>query len=171
MVAMIILIVFPFAMIYSAFSDALSMTIANRVSVMLIAGFLLVAPFIGLTWVEFGLHCLAFFVVLTLTFVLFALGTMGGGDAKLLASTGLWMGFGPALIDYAIYVTLLGGVVTMILIFFRSSMVATALSTVPQMRYLTSEKDIPYGIALGLGGMLAFPQTHAMQWAFEYLVA
>ena len=105
MIAAIIFVVFPFAMIYAAISDILTMTIANRVSLVLIGAFLVVAPFIGLTWAEFGLHLMAFAVVLGITFALFATGALGGGDAKLMASTALWMGWGLPLITYMMVAT------------------------------------------------------------------
>ena len=42
-----ILVVFPFAMVHAAISDMLSMTILNRVSLMLIGTFAIVAPLTG----------------------------------------------------------------------------------------------------------------------------
>ena len=119
MIVAVILVVFPFAMIFAALSDVFTMTIGNRISAVLIGSFLLVAPFIGLTWADFGMHLAAFALVLTVTFALFATGTMGGGDAKLLASTSLWMGFGPALADYLLMATVAGGAFTLFLILFR----------------------------------------------------
>ena len=90
MIVAVIMVVFPFAMIFAALSDFFTMTISNRISLLLIAAFLLIAPFIGLTWGEFGMHLAAFGLVLAVTFALFAAGTLGGGDAKLMASTSLW---------------------------------------------------------------------------------
>src|SRR5690606_39645795 len=69
------------------FSDALSMTIANRVSILLLATFVVLALLTGMALPEIGMHLLAGVAVLAVTFVLFALGGMGGGDAKLIAAT------------------------------------------------------------------------------------
>jgi prepilin peptidase CpaA len=49
MIEAVILVVFPFAMLHAAISDMLSMTIINRVSLLLIVAFLLVAPATGLS--------------------------------------------------------------------------------------------------------------------------
>lgn len=167
MLAAAIFVIFPFAMIYAALSDVFTMTIANRVSLLLIASFLAIAPFIGLTWYEFGLHLAAFAIVLAVTFGLFALGTMGGGDAKLLASTALWMGLGPALMQYLLVATVAGGVLTLVLMIFRNSALATIAGEVRVLRRIIDERDIPYGVALAWGGLYAFPQSAAFLWALQ----
>src|SRR5690606_40457516 len=94
-----ILVVFPFCMLFAAISDMVSMTIANRVSILLVAAFVVLAPLTGMQWQAIGLHLAAGAAVLAVTFSMFALGGMGGGDAKLLAATSVWMGFGILLIE------------------------------------------------------------------------
>ncbi len=170
MLAAAIFVIFPFAMIYAALSDIFTMTIANRVSLLLIASFLAVAPFIGLSWYEFGLHVAAFAIVLSVTFALFALGTMGGGDAKLLASTALWMGLGPALLHYLLMATVAGGILTIFLLIFRNSALATLAGEVRVLRRIIDERDVPYGVALAYGGLAAFPQSAAFLWAVQQAV-
>ena len=54
MLEALIFVVFPFCMVFAAVSDLLSMTIANRVSVLLIAVFAIVAPLTGMDWASFG---------------------------------------------------------------------------------------------------------------------
>ena len=53
-------------------------------------------------WAAYGWHFAAGALVLAVTFGLFAMGGMGGGDAKLLAATALWMGFGFQLVEYLV---------------------------------------------------------------------
>ncbi|MEO1746218.1 MAG: prepilin peptidase [Pseudomonadota bacterium] len=165
MVASIIFILFPFAMIYAALSDVLTMTIANRVSLLLIGGFIVVAPFIGITWTDFMWHLAAFGLVLSITFALFALGTMGGGDAKLMASTSIWIGFNVHLLDYVLMFTIAGGALTLLLVLMRNSSMATYAGQWPALWRVIDEKDVPYGVALAFGGLMVFPDTVAMQWA------
>ncbi|QKV19471.1 A24 family peptidase [Oricola thermophila] len=165
MIAAIIMVVFPFSMIFAALSDVFTMTIGNRISAVLIGAFLVVAPFIGLSWAEFGWHVAAFALVLAVTFALFATGTMGGGDAKLLASTSLWMGLGPSLLDYLLWATVWGGIFTLFLVFFRKSSLAVYAGEIPILRRMIDERDVPYGVALAIGGLIAFPQSPAMTWA------
>lgn len=165
MLSAIIFVVFPFAMIYAAVSDMFTMTIANRVSLLLIVTFVAIAPFIGLGWAQFAMHLAAFALVLTVTFGLFAVGVMGGGDAKLMASTALWFGLGAGLMDYLLLATMAGGALTLFLVLFRRSPLATVAGEVRVLRRIVDEKDVPYGIALAIGGLGAFHHSPAMIWA------
>ncbi|EAB6717953.1 peptidase, partial [Salmonella enterica subsp. enterica] len=110
MLVALIFVVFPFCMLFAAISDMLSMTIANRVPLILSAVFLVVAPLTGMDLVTYGWHIAAGLSVLVVTFALFAFGGMGGGDAKLLSATALWMGFNLSLIEYLAGSAVLGGV-------------------------------------------------------------
>ena len=56
MIEALIFVVFPFCMVFAAVSDMLSMTIANRVSLVLIATFTVVAPLTGMEWTTYGWH-------------------------------------------------------------------------------------------------------------------
>ena len=161
-----IFIVFPFCMAYAAISDMLSMTIANRVSLLLVAAFLILAPLTGMNWADYGWHLAAGLVVLSVTFTLFAVGGMGGGDAKLLAATALWMGFGQELMQYLVYSAALGGLLTMLILIYRRSPLSVYTGHNIFLRNLADQDvGIPYGIALGLGGIAAYPGTALAQWA------
>lgn len=131
MLEALIFVVFPFCMVFAAISDMLSMTIANRVSVLLVATFAAVAPFTGMDWTTYGWHFAAGFLVLVITFAMFALGGMGGGDAKLLSATAVWMGMSMELIQYVFYGALLGEC-------SRSSSCSTAVRPSPRSRARTS---------------------------------
>lgn len=163
-----IFIVFPFCMAYAAISDMLSMTIANRVSLLLVATFLIIAPLTGMTWSDYGWHLAAGVVVLSVTFTLFAIGGMGGGDAKLLAATALWMGFGQELMQYLVYSAALGGLLTMLILVYRRSPLSVYTGQNIFLRNLADrDVGIPYGIALGLGGIATYPNTALVQWALD----
>ena len=56
--------------------------------------------------------------VLAVAFTCFAMGWVGGGDAKVAAGAALWFGFGH-LLDYLLYASLFGGVLTLLLLQFR----------------------------------------------------
>src|SRR3954463_9940207 len=87
-----LLLVFPALMAYAAASDLLTMTIPNRLSLALVAAFAVFAVAGGLSAHAALLHVGAGAAVLALTFALFGFGWIGGGDAKLAAATGLWLG-------------------------------------------------------------------------------
>jgi prepilin peptidase CpaA len=165
MLEAVIFVVFPFCMAFAAISDLLSMTIANRVSIILVATFAIVAPLTGMAWSAYGLHLAAGAIVLAVTFVLFAIGGMGGGDAKLLAATSVWMGLGIPLVEYLVYASMAGGLLTLLVLCYRKSMFPMLLGNNMFLRHFAEDqKGVPYGIALGIGGMLAFPDAPLVQW-------
>lgn len=172
MLEALIFVVFPFCMLFAAISDMLSMTIANRVPVLLIVVFAVVAPLTGMPWAAFGMHFAAGAVVLACTFGLFALGGMGGGDAKLLAATAVWMGLNVHLVEYLVASTFIGGLLTLAILLYRKSPLSTVTSGNAFLRHLADQKaGVPYGIALGLGGLLTYPDSPLMVWALARLAS
>jgi len=159
----IILGLFPAAMIYAAASDLITMTISNRVSIALAIGFFFVAILIGMPLVEMGRHMLACIIVLLVAFGFFARGWIGGGDAKLAAATALWLGFSH-LMDYLLVAAVIGGGLTVLLLQLRKLPLPAALSRRPWISRLHAiETGIPYGIALAAAGLLLYPDTEFMQ--------
>src|SRR5437016_12568367 len=90
---------FPALMAFAAASDLLTMTISNRVSLALVAGFLVVALASRMGLSDILLHAGAGIAVLAVACICFAIGWVGGGDAKVEASVALWLGFA-ALMNY-----------------------------------------------------------------------
>ena len=88
-----LLFVFPFAMAYAAASDLLTMRIANSVSLGLVAAFLVIALIAGMPAQEMLIHLAVGAALLLAGMLLFGLNLVGGGDAKLLAAAGLWIGY------------------------------------------------------------------------------
>ncbi|MHA1548407.1 MAG: A24 family peptidase, partial [Alphaproteobacteria bacterium] len=93
-------VAFPLALAYAAASDLLTMTISNWISVLLVAGFVALSPLTGMDLMTFGMHLSAGAVMLVITFTLFSLGWIGGGDAKLAAVVALWFGWTPVTVEF-----------------------------------------------------------------------
>lgn len=169
MLEAIIFVVFAFSMAYAALSDLLTMTIANRVTLVLLATFAIVAPLTGMDLATYGMHFAAGAMVLAATFVLFAMGGVGGGDAKLVSAVAVWCGFGMPLVEYLIYSALLGGWITMAIILWRGSFVAEMAGGRFEFLDRISRKDagVPYGIALGIAGLIAAPSMPLVEWAVK----
>jgi len=156
------LTLFPAMMAFAALSDLFTMTIANRVSLILIGGFGLLAALMGMSAADVLSHAAAAAVVLAVVFVCFICGWIGGGDAKLAAATVLWLGFAH-LADYLIYASLFGGALTVLIIQFRAV-------PLPRMfigrewveRLHRRDGGVPYGIALAAAALLVYPQTEWM---------
>jgi prepilin peptidase CpaA len=167
-----ILIVFPFCMAFAAVSDLLSMTIANRVSIILVLAFAVIAPMTGMGWPDYGWHLAAGALVLSITFGLFAIGGMGGGDAKLMSATAVWFGMSFPLLSYLVVSAFLGGLLTLLILSYRKSPLAVYTGHNAFLKHLAdSDTGIPYGLALGVGGLMAFPESALMAWVLERLTA
>src|SRR4029077_16783138 len=83
------LLFFPALMAFAASSDLFTMTISNRLSLALTAGFFLLTLIVGMSLSAIGLHLAAGALVLVFAFGFFSQGWIGGGDAKLAAVTAL----------------------------------------------------------------------------------
>lgn len=155
----ILLLLFPALMAYAAASDLLTMTIPNRVSLILVAGFAALVPAGVVAWHDVTLHLAAGLLVLSLGFAMFAAGWMGGGDAKLAAVTALWLGFDP-LLEYALLASLAGGVLTLGLLAVRQfPLPAFTLGWGWLTRLHDRATGIPYGIALAAAALLVYPRS------------
>src|SRR5882724_3750908 len=157
------LILFPTIMAFAASSDLLTMTISNRVSIILVAGFLALALMSGMTAAEVLSHAGAGVLVLLVSFGFFTRGWIGGGDAKLAAATAMWLGFG-YLLNYLVYASLLGGALTLLLIEFRLVPLPGLLAGQFWAQRLHRQGgDIPYGIALAGAALMVYPDTPWMK--------
>jgi prepilin peptidase CpaA len=155
------LILFPALMAFAASSDFLTMTISNRVSLLLVAGFFSLAGMSGMVSLEIGYHLAAGCAVLLVAFGFFARGWIGGGDAKLAASTALWLGF-DHLLEYLLCASLFGGALTLLVLQFRSLPLPGRLVSQRWLERLHQKNGgVPYGIALAAAALVVYPQT---QW-------
>src|ERR1700759_302512 len=153
------LMLFPALMAFAAASDLFTMTISNRVSLALAAGFLLLALPSGMGFYDILSHVGAGATVLTVAFGCFAMGWIGGGDAKVAASAALWFGFGH-LLTYLVYASLFGGALTLLLLQFRQWPLPYALAGQTWLlRLHAKDSGIPYGIALAIGALMIYPET------------
>jgi len=151
------LLLFPALMAFAAASDLFTMTISNRVSLLLAAGFLVLAVASGMGLHDMLLHVAAGMVVLTVAFVCFTMGWVGGGDAK-------WRP-GGTLVRFCPPDELSGlrlavrGALTLLLL---QSGNGVALSTGRPgwlLKLHAKESGIPYGIALAVGALMIYPET------------
>lgn len=150
---------FPGLIVLAGTMDMFTMTIPNKLCLAIVAAFFLAAGIAGLPLSTLGWHVVAALIALGITFLLFASGVFGGGDAKLTAAIVLWLG--PTLaIDFALLAALLGGVLTVGFLVLRSFSTYTAAINSPwATRLLSSNVGIPYGIALSGAAMVVFANS------------
>ena len=164
-----IFVIFPMCLVLASWTDFFEMTIPNRIPLILLAAFLVVAPFVGMTWTTFGLHLAAGLVVFSVGFALFALNVMGGGDAKLLTAAAVWYGLTPALFTFLVYVAYAGGALTLLILILRARSNSVLAMGLPLPDSIISAKKIPYAIAIGVAGRATYPQSPVVLAALEGL--
>lgn len=153
------LLLFPALMAFAAASDLLTMTISNRVTLFLVAGFVVLAILSGMSLHDMLSHAGAGLAVLAVAFLCFAMGWVGGGDAKVAAASALWFGFGH-LLEFLVYASVFGGALTLLLLQFREWPLPARLYNQDWLLRLHGKNTgIPYGIALALGALLIYPET------------
>jgi prepilin peptidase CpaA len=155
------LMLFPALMAFAASSDLLTMTISNRVSLILVGGFFALALGSGMNVMDALSHVGAACIVLVVAFGFFTRGWIGGGDAKLAAATALWLGF-DHLLPYLVYASLFGGALTLALLQFRTAPLPGVLARQEWVQRLhRKDGGVPYGIALAAAALAVYPET---QW-------
>jgi prepilin peptidase CpaA len=159
MAAFSALFFFMVAMIYAALQDAATLTIRNRLVLIVVGGYVVFAPLAGFSLPEIGLAFGTGALVLAVTFTLFAFGLIGGGDAKLAAATALWLG-PEATLAFLIYTMLIGGVLATAMLAFRAApLPATFYGWSWVLRLQSPGQGIPYALAMSPAAILVIPTT------------
>lgn len=158
--------VFTGAMVFSAAMDVARMEISDRVVILLLAGFAILAPLSGWSLEEIGWSIGAAMLVFFASVAFFALGWVGGGDGKLATVVTLWLGAQNAL-PFVTTTAVVGGVFALALLFFRKLALPSSWAARPWVTRLhASGAGIPYAVAIGLAALIVLPNT---PWLVESL--
>ena len=154
---------FPLMMIVAGAGDALSLRIPNWLSIAVAVTFFPMALATGMPLHTLAVHVAAGFGLFALGFSLFSLGLFGGGDAKLLAAAGLWLGW-PDLVQFIVMTALAGGLLALAICAYSLAALSSELEKGSLFkRFFVLKPNVPYGYALAVGGILAFPGSWWMQ--------
>jgi prepilin peptidase CpaA len=165
MIQSTISIFFAVLIIYAAVSDTLTMTIPNRISLLLAGGFIVAALFAGLSGEQVLFSFAGGLAVLALGFTCFAFGWIGGGDAKLATAAALWLGFDHVL-EYLLLAMMGGGILAIAILAMRSlPLPAFALGWPWLNRLHDRANGVPYGVALAAAALMIYPTTALWQAA------
>lgn len=162
----VLMLIFPALAIVAAFKDATSFTIPNWISASAALAFAPVALLAGAEPGALGLHLAVGVGALVCGMAMFALGWIGGGDAKLLAASALWLGWS-ALLPFLMFTALAGGVLAVGLLNLRADWLRRLAPAGPVWIERLREKGAPapYGVALAVGALAAFPQSDLLRLA------
>lgn len=139
-------------LVAAALWDAVTLTIPNYLVLAVLALY-------AASWtVNFNLSdilfdLLAASIVFAVCFVLFALGWLGGGDAKLAPGAVLWADY-DGFLEFVIAMTLAGGVLAVVLLVLRYGLRAAGASQERLPLVLQWASPVPYGIAISAGAIL-----------------
>lgn len=147
----LILALFVAPLVVGAAFDLWRFRIPNAVTGAMLALF----PVAGLAAgqpVEWLWHAAAGAVVFVPMAALFAAGIIGGGDAKLLTVTALWLGW-DLLLPFLMLTVIFGGVLALLILVARNAALeALFLMAGARPQVLQKEAGIPYGIAIAAAG-------------------
>lgn len=156
----------PAMMFVAALTDLREYRIPNWTSGWLAIGGLAAIALSGMAWTDAGLQLAMGAAALALGVLLFALGVWGGGDGKLVAAAALW--FDPSsMLMFLLYTSFAGAgmaVIALALNYFK-----VLLWRIPILRRLPIEhwaKRSPYGVAIAIGALAAFPESLLFRLAF-----
>lgn len=154
----VLLALCPALLIVAALKDATSYTIPNWISLALIVAFFPAAFAVGLPAEAVGAHVGIGTVALVAGMAMFALGWIGGGDAKVFAAAALWLGW-PAVLPFILVTALAGGALAVSLLAMRSMLLRRYVASGPPWLSRLAEpgENVPYGVAICVGGLFALP--------------
>ncbi len=153
----LVLCTFAGLVIGAAVKDISTFTIPNWISIALTVAFVPAALAVGVSVPTIGISFAIGLAALVLAVGMFALGWIGGGDAKLMAAAAVWVGLrgiGP----YAVYTGLAGGALALALVALRSAWLRPLAEAGPgwARRLATPGESAPYGVAIAVGALAAF---------------
>lgn len=162
LVTLALLGVLPALVIVAGLKDLTSMKIPNWISGLLVLFFLPAALAVGLVPVQIAIHLGIAVLALMVGAGMFALRWLGGGDAKLMAAACLWLGLeGSGM--FLLWTGVMGGLFCLALIFARfhsRPYLAGAPGWVVSL--MEPKGDIPYGVAIAAGALMAYPASPLM---------
>jgi prepilin peptidase CpaA len=146
------LLVLTAALIAAALSDAATYLIPNRYSAIIILAFFLYAIGKPLAFALGGLEVGGLMLVGGAIF--FARGMIGGGDAKLMAATGLWAGM-DQLTLFLLTSAVAGGVLALAQLSPLGNLLPARPGSPPVGTDLRSKlrQPMPFGVAVAFGGV------------------
>jgi prepilin peptidase CpaA len=150
--SLVIILIWVTSILAAAFSDWRSFRIPN-----LLPALLLVLFFVGhIVWGYSSAlwpNAMHFALALAVGMLLFGMGWIGGGDAKLYAAIALWFNWTGAV--YLVFMTTMAGLALAVTYLLIRVFVTKKQKPNDALSKRKRERRIPYGVAIALGGILS----------------
>ena len=147
---------FPILMICAALWDLATYQIPNWLSLAVFVSFLVFSVAAPLDVADVATRIGFGAAVLIAGALLFIKGLAGGGDIKLLAAAAVWVGW----LHFPLYLVataIIGGGLSILLLAFRRVELPASWASVGWLQRLHDRQEgVPYGIAIGVAGVLMF---------------
>jgi prepilin peptidase CpaA len=104
-------------------------------------------------------HIGAMLGMFAVTYIMFAVGMIGGGDSKLGTALGLWTGL-KGLLPFLFFMTLMGGILGVVSLvlhkkkFFKHPKIGSWIEQAQK-----GGRAVPYGVAISFGAWISFFHT------------
>ena len=159
----LLLVALALNLVVAAVIDIRTFTISNRLN----ATVALLAPLywwsISLPfWPEAAIQVGVAVAVFAALAVAFQLGMMGGGDVKLAAALALWFSPG-STVRFLVIMSLAGGLLTLVVLILHRRKVRNGPA--PDGEKEIEKPEVPYGVAIALGGRWILAQRFLHQFA------
>jgi prepilin peptidase CpaA len=156
-------LVMPLLMAVAAFTDVRSYKIPNWLTGATALLFLPAAFIAGMPYPVMAGHVATGLVLFLVGYGLYALRLFGGGDAKMMAAAGLWLGASQTLI-FLVLTALAGGALAIIFAVLAAAQMHSEMSDSSFTKSLRKlAPKLPYGVALAIGAILSFPGSWWVQ--------
>lgn len=157
--AFLLCLAYPALLAGAACGDVARYRIPNSLCLALALIYPVAALLAGTGFELIAWHLGAGAVLLLVGMALFFANVFGGGDAKLIAAAACWSGFSglPALM---LYIALAGGAVALAFAAARFVIGRRVSPDHPSWsgRFVAQRRAVPYGLAIAIGGIAAFPR-------------
>lgn len=158
--AMTAMVLFTAATIRAGLGDIHTFRIPNQINLVMLVGYVILAPLSGLGLHDIAIASTAAACLFVITFLCFACGWIGGGDAKFVTVVALWLG-AQNVLPFLLYTALFGGVLTVAILLFRLIPLPEDLAHRSWVVSLHApEIGVPYGLAIAAAGLILLPESH-----------
>ena len=148
-----------FLVILAATADMLSRSIPDKLTLLITASFFPFAWASGMPLADLLIHFGVGIGLLVVAIIVFSLGLFGGGDGKLIAAAGLWIG-PSGMADLLLGTAVTGGVLSLaFLVFAVPDWLFSQSKEGPASQRALPKVKVPYGYAIAAGTLLALPAS------------